>query len=250
MGKSKPAKSSAIELDVFAADLRTVIALAGGRKVVLAGHSIGGMAIQTLARDDPDFFNAHVAGTLLINTIYTNPLKTMILSGLAQGLRWPVLEPFLRLAILLQPLVWLAVWQSYLSGAAHATNRLGFGRHVTRSQLEHTTLLATRSPQANLQRGNLAMFRWDATYAMSQIHSPLLVLGGGMDIVTKAEAGENISHDHVQGEFLRIAEANHMGFLERPDIYNAAITRYAIRAHAQTDKPANDVHLRPGAFGA
>ena len=112
MGKSKPATPSAIGLSEFAQDLRGLVALAGGRKVVLVGHSIGGMTIQTLARDDPDFFNRHVAGTVLVNTSYTNPLKTMILSPLAQAIRWPLLEPLMRLGILLQPLVWLSAWQS------------------------------------------------------------------------------------------------------------------------------------------
>jgi pimeloyl-ACP methyl ester carboxylesterase len=152
MGRSKPAAPSAIGLTEFSRDLRTMIALAGPQKVVLVGHSIGGMTIQTLARDDPAFFNAHVAGTVLVNTTYTNPLKTMILSGLAQAIRWPLLEPLMRLGILLQPLVWLSAWQSYFSGTAHLANRLGFGRYVTRSQLEHTTLLSTRNPSGNRGR--------------------------------------------------------------------------------------------------
>ena len=234
MGKSKPASPSAIGLSEFSRDLRAVIALAAPRKVVLVGHSIGGMTIQTLARDDPAFFNAHVAGTVLFNTTYTNPLKTMILSGLAQAIRWPLLEPLMRLGILLQPLVWLSAWQSYLSGTAHLANRIGFGKYVTRSQLEHTTLLATRNPPGNIHRGNLAMFRWDATGAMVEIASPLLVLAGDMDIVTKPNAGEAIAANHVGASFSSVEGANHMGFLERPDVYNAAIATFAAAAHAQT----------------
>lgn len=233
MGQSTPASPSAIGLTEFSQDLRTVIGLAGDRKVVLVGHSIGGMTIQTLARDDPAFFNSHVAGTVLVNTTYTNPLKTMILSGLAQAIRWPLIEPLTRLGILLQPLVWLSAWQSYLSGSAHMANRLGFGKYVTRSQLEHTTLLATRNSPGNIHRGNLAMFRWDATKAMTNITSPLLVLAGDMDIVTKPEAGRAIASDHARGIFSGFEGANHMGFLERPGVYNAAIASFAAAAHAE-----------------
>ncbi len=103
---------------------------------------------------------------MLVNTTYTNPLRTMALGGLAQALRRPLLEPMLRLTIWLQPLAWLSAWQSYLSGAAHLANRTGFSQHVTRSQLEHTTLLATRNPPAASARGNLAMFGWDADGAL------------------------------------------------------------------------------------
>ena len=234
MGRSTLASPSAIGLTEFAQDLRAVIALAGPSKVVLVGHSIGGMTIQTLARDDPAFFNAHVAGTVLVNTTYTNPLMTMILSGLVQAIRWPLLEPLMRLGILLQPLVWLSAWQSYLSGTAHMANRLGFGKYVTRSQLEHTTLLATRNAPGNINRGNLAMFRWDATNAMANVTSPLLVLAGDMDIVTKPEAGRAIANDHPRGIFTPIEGVNHMGFLERPAVYNAAIATFAKTAHAGT----------------
>lgn len=233
MGMSIPASPSAIGLSEFAQDLRTVIGLVGEHKVVLVGHSIGGMTIQTLARDDPAFFNAHVAGTVLVNTTYTNPLKTMILSGLAQAIRWPVLEPLMRLGILLQPLVWLSAWQSYFSGSAHMANRLGFGKYVTRSQLEHTTLLSTRNSPGNIDRGNLAMFRWDATSAMARISSPLLVLSGEMDIVTKPGAGEMIARDHARGTFTGVEGANHMGFLERPAVYNAAIAAFATAAQVE-----------------
>jgi len=235
MGRSTPASPSAIGLNDFSRDLRELVTLAGPQKVVLVGHSIGGMTIQTLARDDPAFFNAHVAGTVLVNTTYTNPLKTMVLSGLAQAIRWPLLEPLMRLGILLQPLVWLSAWQSYLSGMAHLANRIGFGKYVTRSQLEHTTLLSTRNPPGNIHRGNLAMFRWDATGAMAAITSPLLVLAGEMDIVTKPEAGRVIAGDHPGASFSNVEGANHMGFLERPDVYNAAIAIFASAAHAQAE---------------
>lgn len=237
MGRSNPASPSAIGLTEFARDLKTVIALAGPGKVVLVGHSIGGMTIQTLAKNDPAFFNAHVAGTVLVNTTYTNPLKTMILSGLAQAIRWPLLEPMMRLGILLQPLVWLSAWQSYLSGSAHIANRLGFGNYVTRSQLEHTTLLSTRNAPGNIHRGNLAMFRWDATHAMAGVTPPMLVLSGEMDIVTKPEAGGQIATDRGNSLNVAVEGANHMGFLERPDVYNSEIMRFARSVQTPATNP-------------
>jgi len=239
MGKSKPASPSSIGLTEFAQDLRSVIALAGDRKVVLVGHSIGGMTIQTLARDEPAFFNAHVAGAVLVNTTYTNPLKTMILSGLAQAIRWPLLEPIMRVGIVLQPLVWLSAWQSYLSGSSHVANRLGFGKYVTHSQLNHTTLLSTRNAPGNINRGNLAMFRWDATGAMAEVTPPLLVLSGSVDIVTKPEAGERIALNRPETISTTIDGVNHMGFLELAPVYNQAIAEFAASVQlAQTVAPA------------
>jgi pimeloyl-ACP methyl ester carboxylesterase len=227
LGKSRRAPGGAIHMSGFAQDLAAVIGQAGGRPAVLVGHSIGGMVIQTLARDHPELFGREVSGVVLLNTTYTNPLHTMILSGLARAIRWPILEPMMRLQIWLQPLVWLSSWQSYLSGSSHIATRLGFGRHVTRSQLDRTTLLLTLSPPAVSARGDLAMFRWDSATALASANVPVLIIGGSVDIITKPEASRTIAAavPHAQ---LRIVEgANHMGVVECADEYNMAIAMFA-----------------------
>jgi len=225
LGRSRAANGQAIDLSHFAQDLKAVLALTGGKPTVLVGHSIGGMTIQTLVRDHPDVLES-VAGLVLVNTTYTNPLRTMVLSGLAQALRWPLLEPLFRLTIWLQPLAWLSAWQSYLSGSAHLANRIGFASQVTRSQLEHNTLLATRNPPGVSARGNLAMFRWDADAALQAITVPTLILAGDSDLVTKCEASQTLARATPGSRLEVISDANHMGFLERSEIYNEEIARF------------------------
>jgi pimeloyl-ACP methyl ester carboxylesterase len=227
LGKSRRGRSGEVDLTRFADDLTAVLDLTGRRPAVLVGHSIGGMTIQTLARDQSRLFEDKVCGVALLNTTYTNPLRTMIFSRLLQTLRRPLLEPLLHLTIWLQPLAWLSAWQSYLSGSAHLANRFGFGRFVTRSQLEHTTLLTTRNSPAVQARGNLAMFRWDATGALEGVKTPLLVIGGQADIVTKPEASQEIARSAVSGRLQLVEGVNHMGFLERADLYTAAIEAFA-----------------------
>lgn len=232
LGKSQVPNRAAINLDTFARCLREIIAKrANGEKVFLVGHSIGGMTIQTLARTDPDFVRQRVAGIVLLNTTYTNPLNTMILRGLMRAIRKPVLEPAMWLTMALQPIAWLAAWQSYLSGWAHVSNRFGFGKHVTRSQLEHVTLLTTRNPPGNQAAGTLAMFDWDATGALAQVPVPVLVIGGDMDIVTIAEASKTIAASSAWSELRIVDEVNHLGFLERPDVYNTAIAEFVEKTH-------------------
>lgn len=225
LGRSQ-VKAGGVSLSAFAENLRHVVESSELERVVLVGHSIGGMTIQTLARDHPDWVRDHVAGIVLINTTFTNPLRTMIASPLLLALRKPVLEPVFHLMTWLQPLAWLGAWQSYLSGSAHIANRFGFGRYVTRSQLEHTTLLATRNPPGVQARGNLAMFDWDATGALAALDVPVLVLGGDLDIITKAEASRAIASQAVTAEVEVIEGVNHMGFLERASLYHAAIETF------------------------
>jgi pimeloyl-ACP methyl ester carboxylesterase len=191
LGKSK-AGSKGLTLSSLASDLASVIGYAGAPSVFLVGHSIGGMTIQTLARERPaDFSN--VVGVVLVNTTHTDPLKTMILPGLMQALRFPVIQPAMYLTKWLLPLSWLSAWQSYLSGSAHLANRLGFGKHVSNAQLNHTALVQTRNSPGVQADGNLAMFDWDATDALKAFPVPLLVLAGSMDIVTKPEASRTIA---------------------------------------------------------
>jgi pimeloyl-ACP methyl ester carboxylesterase len=221
LGRSK----GDISLENFAQNLASLVEYSGSERVGLVGHSIGGMTIQTLARDNPAFFNARVAGVALLNTTFTDPLKTMILSPLLQALRKPVLEPVMHLTILLQPLAWLSMWQSYLSGTAHMANRFGFGKYVTRSQLEHVTILSTKNPPGNVQKGNLAMLHWDATGALSNTSVPVLVVGGEKDIVTKPEASKAIA-GQARAQLEIVEGVNHMGMLEQAGVYNSSVASF------------------------
>jgi pimeloyl-ACP methyl ester carboxylesterase len=227
LGRSKRAAGRELSLESFAADLAGLVR-STERPVVVVGHSIGGMTIQTLVRDHPEVAN-RLAGVVLLNTTYTNPLKTMIFSRTFLTLR-PALEVMMRLAIWLQPLVWLSQWQSYLSGSAHMAHRFGFGKYVTRSQLDHSALLSTRNSPGVQARGNLAMFGWDATGDIANSTSPLLVVGGDRDLITKAEASETIAATGA-GRIEIIEGVNHMGFLERADRYNQLIGDFAAEAH-------------------
>ena len=234
LGRSRSARE--ISLEAMAVELRGLITQAGDGKVVLVGHSIGGMIIQTLARDRPETVRDRVAGVVLLNTTHTNPLKTMILSRLMLALQKPVIEPMLRLTILLHPLAWLSAWQSYFSGMANLANRLGFDGHVTRSQLEHTTLLATRNPPAAQARGILAMLRWDATDAFRGLETPVLVVGGKQDIVTRPDACRVIAASAPQGTLELVDGANHMGMLELAELYDTMIAKFALGVSARQDR--------------
>lgn len=230
LGRSKPGGGQAIALSAFAADLATLLETCGPRPAVLVGHSIGGMTVQTLIRDRPEL-QARLAGVVLLNTTYTNPLKTMILSGLLTALRRPVLEPIVHLTIWLSPLVWLSKWQSYLSGSTHMAMRLGCGRSVTRSQLGHVALLSTRASPAVEARGDLAMFHWDADEALRNLRVPALVIGGDKDIVTKLEASRTIAAETELATLQIVDGVNHMGPMERAEAYNAMIADFTRSVH-------------------
>jgi pimeloyl-ACP methyl ester carboxylesterase len=75
----------------------------------------------------------------------------------------------------------------------------------------------------------MAMLRWDGSAGLAHMTAPALVLGGSVDIVTKAEASETIADRLPRADLEIIEGVNHMGPIERADLYNAKIARFAER---------------------
>jgi pimeloyl-ACP methyl ester carboxylesterase len=227
LGKSKLPPDGRIQLDRFAEDLRTVIGLAEGRPVVLVGHSIGGMTLQTLAGLRPELMGEQVKGLVLLNTTYLRPIRTTAMSGLVQAL-WPLAALMMKLQIWLSPLFHIMKWQSYQSGQMHLAARIGgFGRHVTRSQLEHTALLMTKASPAVEAKGDFAMMDWDVSRKLPEIRVPTLVVVGDKDLITRPDAGETIAGLIPGARLQRMEGCGHMGFYEYSEAYDRAIADFA-----------------------
>jgi pimeloyl-ACP methyl ester carboxylesterase len=232
-----------VDLSDFAADLAFLVEQVEGRPV-LVGHSIGGMIIQTLLRDRPEIVD-RLAGVVLLNTTYTNPLKTMAMSGAALALQ-PLGEVCARLVIPLAPLVKLLKWQSYMSGSAHLAMRFAFGRYVTHSELEHVTRLATMAPPDVEAKGSLAMVRWDGAGAFGRAGLPTLVIGGDVDIVTLPTASQVIAEQAPRARLEIIPDANHMGPLERDEIYNRLIGDFVLAVQPSATRDVRPDVAAPG----
>ncbi len=228
LGRSGSPKDGRFTIDRFAADLGEVVRWTGADRVLLVGHSIGGMTTLTLWRDCPADLKARIAGMTLVDTTHRDPLQTMWLWPLWRALRWPVIEPMCWTTIVLWPLAWLANWQGYLSGAAQLGMRLtGFGKDATRGDVDLAARLAATGSPAVQAKGNLAMFRWAATDTVATIDAPVLAICGTSDIVTLPAASETIVRLAPRARLLSVPGAGHMGFLENAPAYNGAIAAFA-----------------------
>ena len=103
LGKSTRPKNSDYSLEKLARGLEAVVSIAGDKPVFLLGHSMGGMISLTFCRLFPEHLGRRVAGLILVDTTYTNPLKTSIFSGLLRALQKPLIEPILHIASILSP---------------------------------------------------------------------------------------------------------------------------------------------------
>lgn len=233
LGRSKPPRDGRISLDRFGEDLCAVVRRFASRKVILVGHSIGGMTVLTFCRRYPEMLNHAVCGIVLEHTTADNPARTTVLRESLYAAR-PLLRPLMRLDVWLQPLVWAMNWQSYLSGATHLAMRLAaFGATPTRAQLDQVARDATRNPPAVQAKGNLAMMDWRIEEELPLIRVPSLVFIGGRDLVTIPQAGETIAWRLPKARPYRLGEAGHMGPLEFADDYNAAIESFADEVFTQ-----------------
>ena len=205
--------------------LGRAVAGVGGQPL---GLDLGGMTTQTFWRACPQSVKDGVAGIVLVDTTYQDPIQTMWLSPLWRALRWPLIEPMMWLSVLLSPLMWLSSWQGYLSGSNQLVMRLtGFGRCATRGQVNFTARLACKGSPGIQAKGNMAMFRWDASEVAPTIPVPVLILTGSRDIVTLPRASRTIVGAARDAQIVEVEGCGHMGFMERAKLYDAEIARFA-----------------------
>lgn len=246
LGRSKQPSDGKLTLDRFADELRAVVETQGARQVVLVGHSIGGMIIQTFCARHRDLLNSRVVGVVLANTTHTDPTRTMLFSSLIHPLE-PLWRVLMKIDIALSPLLHLMNWQSYLSGHMQLAMRIGgFGAHPSRAHVEHTALLSTKASPAVKAKGNLAMMSWGVTDELPALAVPALVFVGERDIVTKPHAGREIAQRMPQARVQEVLGAGHMGPMERSADYNRAIATFAEEVFAAS---ARLDLARPGAEG-
>jgi len=216
LGKSSKPKNNDYSLEKYARDLEAVVALAGDKPVILLGHSLGGMSILTFCRLFPEQLGHQVAGLILVDTTYTNPVKTSIFSRFLRAVQKPLLEPLLYLTIFLSPLVWLMNWLSYLNGLLHINVELsGFTGTETRGQLDFSALSSALAWPAVLARGTLAMFNYDETRTLSTVNVPVLIVVGASDIATIPPASIRMKAELYDSEIVTLKPGGHMGLMEQ-----------------------------------
>jgi pimeloyl-ACP methyl ester carboxylesterase len=233
-GRSSATRLPSATLGQLGDDLAEVLRhYAAGGPVVLAGHSMGGMAIMEYAYRHPVDFAERVAGLLFVSTTaeghthtrygLTPPLATLMRAGetlgagvLARSGAW---RPHRAVLPALRPAVrWLLFGDQYDEDALGITMR-GFGRASLRS------IGGFRSSIGAQQRlGTLS--------ALGDV--PASVLVGARDRLTPPPCAESIAAA-LPGAGLTVCPgAGHMLPLERPAEVSAALVEITERAAGST----------------
>ncbi|SOC50056.1 Pimeloyl-ACP methyl ester carboxylesterase [Blastococcus aggregatus] len=192
-------------------DLGQVVdALGGAGRVVVVGHSMGGMAVLALARLRPELFGRRIAGAALLSTRATPLAAHLDSSGAALRVR-------LALAAAGAWLVWFA---APLVQALHPF-RSRIGRGLLRRRLfagEPGDALGraqdmwVQTPVVVLSAYARSLAHYDARAAVSALRTvPVLVLAGSDDATIPARSAGWLA-DHIGGRtrLVLVPGAGHM----------------------------------------
>lgn len=191
-----------LTIEALGADMTAVLEHLDARDVIVAGHSMGGMAAQALAIGHPEVLAERVAAVALVSTACSN------LGARGPGAR---LAP--------------RVLGSHRINRFVSHPRLGpvlmrgtLGREATLTNLRamHETFVATRpSARATFYRAMEAM---DLSEGLADVQVPVVVLSGTRDGLV-AHANSRRLADIIEGaRFEPVPDAGHMLPLETPDV--------------------------------
>ena len=243
-GRSGRSESGAASIDQLGADLKAVIdAVAPGeaRKVVLVGHSMGGMTIMALAEQHPDLFGTKVVGAVLVSTAARGleggspwmpaPIRPMlsralpgVLSGAAKGKRAILVEHGRRASGDL----------AFLS-----TRFLGFGDGGTSpAVIAFLERMVSSTPIEVVARFGQALLLCDKRASLATLGKvPVTVLIGEKDRLIASRLGIELAMDIPGSHLIWVPGGGHALILERPDLVNEAITSILARVGADGDLP-------------
>lgn len=228
LGETAQPQDGNFALERMASDLHSVLSLANGKRVVLVGHSIGGMINLTFCRLYPELAGSQIAGIVQLDTSYTNPVKTTKGSGFSQAIQKPIGEPILHAMIYLSPAVRMMNWLSYENGLLYIQNaQSSFAGSETRGQVDLVSRYQVESSPAVVARGTLAMFHWDATPVLPRVNTPVLIVVGQQDTTTLPSASEYMQSTMAHAELKRVDPSAHYGLLEQNSRYDAAVAQFA-----------------------
>ncbi|MDQ4011733.1 MAG: alpha/beta hydrolase [Actinomycetota bacterium] len=222
-GRSGRSPRHACTFKQLGRDLYAVIrAAAPEGRVVLIGHSFGGMAIMALAEDNPELFAERISGVAFLNTsagdIGQSGLPKPLLSRrnplvpLAKRLsRW---EPSARAVDRGREVCRNLIWT--------LTRKLSFGDEAVNPALVELMYLMTRATSFEVMTDFLKEFGAHNRYAAlaGLQYAKALVLGADGDRLIQYEHSEAIAALLPDAELVQVKGSGHMTMLEQPKLVN------------------------------
>jgi len=182
-------------IDQLGRDLAAVVdAAAPCGRVVLAGHSMGGMGVLALARRHPEWFGTRVAGVFLVATSAGELLSDGLLGALhAAARRAGVLPAVLQGARLAAPLADHLPWRDSALGR-WLVRRLAFTPDATDEEVRRLQTVTESVPLPVTSAFSSTLLDHDGTDALPALaRVPTTVVAAADDRITPAAHGRRIA---------------------------------------------------------
>lgn len=229
---------SRIDVQTLAADLAEVIEqTTPSGKVILVGHSMGGMTSLALAADHPDLFDRRISGVALVATGAGHYIDGHRWENLFRWVaRRNLLAPGLLLLRALAPLLeQIRPRRTHLMRAV--TKAIMFGTaDVDPSMVAMTQDMLEGPPVSTMASLDGALLRHDVLRALPRLADlPVLILTGADDRLTRPEHSKRMAADiGPAAELVLVTGAGHVVNQTRPAETNAALDRLLTRVTAPT----------------
>ena len=218
-GRTKP------DMPLLASDIKAVLDASNLDSCILVGHSMGGMAVLEFCRRYNEELNRRVKGVMLVNTTFTDAIKTMVAAeviGPIERRTHRIIDRLLTDPRSTRLLRLRGDDLSYL-----LVRMFGFGPDASPAQIEHVRRLLTVFPTAELV-GMLEMFRdWDMSDALEAVDVPTLIVAGGDDRITSVKASKHMAEKIPGARFHEFEGVGHTSMLEKSAEFNGLFEDFA-----------------------
>lgn len=214
-------------VDHLGADLAAVLEALDLRDAVVVGHSMGGIAVQSLLLDHPAVVARRVRGAVLLSTLARVPFGSRA-TRIKQRIE--------RATDRVPDTTWL--WQRKDLGFVLA--RLGFGDDPKPSHVELVRQMLLECPHGTRIEAPRALVGTDFVDRLGEITVPTLVVCGSRDIITPVSHSRLLA-ERIPGARLEVLEGGgHMLMLERAEELDRLIVEFArslpLGAHGVEDR--------------
>jgi len=239
-------------IDQIADDLARILdeRVPNGR-IVLVGHSMGGMAIMGLAEHRPELFGPRIVGVALLSTSTGNLASVGF--GLPQaitGVSTAVLPLIAKLARQ-QPKVAERTRRLGKDVAFLATKRMTFsGRDVTPGLASYVDRMIASTPADVIGAFFPALAGFDKSGVLGPLESvATLILCGDADRTTPKAHSELLAEKLPGSELVIVEDAGHLAQMERPEIVNYHLRAFLRRCARRRPRAASIVRIGEPAVG-
>lgn len=233
-GLSPQSSRGSATIDQLGDDLAAVIQqLVPKGKVVLVGHSMGGMSIMALAERHPELFGERVAGTALIATTAGNLRPHHILSKLIPDGVGEFLAPRLVAALASAPELVDSARKRGSNIGFLVADAFAFGGDAPDAEVEFLDQMLAGTSMRVIGEFFPTFGALDKYAALERLDEKLaLIIGASKDRITSVEHSRDMAKAMPNARYVECEGAGHMVIFEAREIVNEEIEALVERARA------------------